>query len=309
MSSRRLLSAPASFICAAVLGAGSPCPETSELPTPLDVVSLETPAAAPIRAWTDKANLSMVSTTGNSKGNSLGFSNEFLYKWTNTSLAVNFGGVRIETTNVTRSATGLSTLPGGYVLTETETKTLTSDAYFANGRYDYKLTEHFFCFGNASWETNKPAGLDSRDRAILGVGVLWLDTPVTKLRTDVGGGFTKERPVFEPEGFDENHGTWQVSARVEQKLWASTLLTSEAAHIGNTKDKDDHLTTWKTSLTAKLSDRLALKIGYDLAYKNKPNAVAVTVMSVNNPSVIVGLIPVPLKKTDTMFTTSLVINF
>jgi len=299
MSSHSIFSAPVGLLSAALLSAVC--------------LAADTPASAPepvpARAWTDKASLSLVSTSGNSQGNSLGFSNEFLYKWSKASLAVNFGGVRVETTNLTRTATGLNTQPGGYALTETEAKTLTSDFYFLNGRYDYKFTEHFFGFGSAGWETNKPAGLDSRERAILGVGVIWLDTAETKLRTDVGFGFTQEKPVFEPAGFDENHGTWQVSAKVEQKLWTSTLLTSEAAFIGNTKDTDDTITIWKTGLTAKLSDRLALKIGYDLAYRNKPNSVAVPVMSILNPTQSLGVVPVPLKKTDTMFTTSLVINF
>ena len=304
MPSCRILSATASLLSAIVLSAGTP-----EAATPIGAASLDPPATTPTRAWTDKASLSLVSTSGNSKGDSLGFSNEFLYKWTKASLAVNFGGVRIETTNIARSATGLSTQPGGYVLEETETKTLTSDAYFANGRYDYKFTQHFFGFGSASWERNQPAGLDSRNQVILGVGVLWLDTPETKLRTDAGAGFTKERPVYEPAGFDGDHGTWQASARLEQKLWASSLLTSEAAYIGNTKDTEDSITAWRTSLTAKLSDRLALKIGYDLVHRNKPNSVAVPVMSVINPNLSLGVIPVPLKRTDTMFTTSLVINF
>lgn len=302
MYSPRIVPASLILLSAALLGAaplGAEAPESAATST----------AASPARAWTDKASLSLVSTSGNSKGDSFGFSNEFLYKWSEASLAVNIGGARIETTNVVRSATGLSTAPGGFVLTETETKTLTSDSYFANGRYDHKFTGRFFGFGSASWETNKPAGLDSRSRAIVGVGMQWLDKPETKLRTDLGVGFTKEQPVFEPAGFDQNHGTWQVSGRVEQMLWASSLLTSEAAYIGNTKDTDDRLVVWKTNFTTKLSDRLALKVGYDLAYKNKPNAVAVPVMSILNPGTSLGLIPVPLKKTDTMFTTSLVINF
>lgn len=297
MLSRRIFSASASLFSAAFLAAGTP------------EAAANSAAASPARAWTDKASLSLVSTSGNSKGDSLGFSNEFLYKWSNASLAVNFGGVRIETTNTVRSATGLSTNPGGYVLSETETKTLTSDSYFANGRYDRTFIGRFFGFGSVAWETNKPAGLDSRTRAIVGVGMQWLDTPETKLRTDLGVGFTKERPVFVTEGYEENHGTWQVSGRVEQKLWAASFLISEAAYVGNTKETDDHLVIWKTTLSTNLSDRLALKIGYDLAYKNKPNAVGVPVMSILNPGATLGLVPVALKKTDTMFTTSLVINF
>ncbi|HJV22453.1 MAG TPA: hypothetical protein VJ570_07145, partial [Holophagaceae bacterium] len=66
------------------------------------------PAPAPAPAWTDKASLSFVSVGGNAQSSSLGFANEYLYKWTDASFAFNLAGVRVNTTNITRSATGTS---------------------------------------------------------------------------------------------------------------------------------------------------------------------------------------------------------
>ncbi len=323
MKIRRLLPVSASLLAITSLGAGTPIPgppenllatnavvksdDSANVVSPVSV--LITPDAAPTRPWSDKASLSFVATSGNAKGNSLGFGNEFLYKWIQSQLAFNVGGVRIETTTVTHSATGLSTQPGGYVLNETETSQVSSESYFALGRYDYKFTEHFFAFGSVGWESNKPAGLDSRTKAIAGVGILWFDTSETKFRTDVGVGFTKEQPVFSTPDFEQSYGTWQVSAKLDQKFGSTTHFTSEAAFSNSMKDSRDYLGVWKNSLITKISDYLALKVGYDFTYKNKPASSAVNVISSLNSNVIIGQVPVLLKKTDTMFTTSLVITF
>jgi len=67
----------------------------------------------------------------------------------------------------------------------------------------------------------------------------------------------------------------------------------------------------RNAFTTTLSSRLALKVGYDLTYKNKPASVAVDVVKtpITTPPVILGQVPFFLKRTDSVFTTSLVITF
>jgi len=66
-----------------------------------------------------------------------------------------------------------------------------------------------------------------------------------------------------------------------------------------------------SSLGLALSKRLALKVGYDLAYRNRPNMLGIDIIEapVATPPVVLGKAPVELKKLDTVFTTSLVITF
>lgn len=272
-------------------------------------LALAAQAPAPAPTWTDKASLSFVSVGGNAQSQSLGFANEYLYKWTDASFAFNVAGVRVNTTTTTRSATGTSAM--NYTLVETSTTQTTSEAYTALLRYDHKLSEHAFWFGAGTWDRNRPSGLDNRYKGIAGVGNAWVNTDRTKFRTDYGFGYTKEDPLFRPDGFVDSYATWQLGAKLEQKAFATSAFTSELSLSGSLKEGKDWLGTLKNSFTTTLSQRLALKVGYDLAYRNQPNVLGVDIVQtpVTDPPVILGKAPVTLKKLDTVFTTSLVITF
>lgn len=265
--------------------------------------------AAPPSNWTDKASLSYVSVGGNAQSQSLGFANDYLYKWTDSSFAFNVAGVRVNTTNITRSASGTSAT--NYTLVETKTQQTTTEAYNALLRYDHKLSARTFWFGAGTWDRNIPSGLDSRTKGILGAGVTWVESDRTKFRTDLGLGYTKEKPVFRPEGFNDTYATWQLGAKVEQKVLATSAFGSELSLSGSLKEGKDWLGTLKNTFTTTLSQRLALKVGYDLAYRNKPNVLGIDIIEtpVATPPVVLGKAPVELKKLDTVFTTSLVITF
>lgn len=269
----------------------------------------QAPAAPPTSNWTDKASLSYVSVGGNAQSQSLGFANEYLYKWATSSLAFNVGGVRVNTSTTERTATGTSAT--NYTVQETTTQATTSEAYTALLRYDHKLAEHIFWFGAGSWDRNRPAGLDSRLKAILGLGTTWMESERTKFRTDYGLGYTKEEPLFRPAGFTGSYATWQLGAKLEQKVYAASAFNSELSLSGSLKEGRDWLGTLKNSFTTTLSQRLALKVGYDLAYRNKPNVLGIDILEtpVATPPVVLGKAPVTLKKVDTVFTTSLVITF
>ncbi len=265
--------------------------------------------AAPPSNWTDKASLSYVSVGGNAQSQSLGFANEYLYKWTDSSFAFNVAGVRVSTTNITRSASGTSAT--NYTLVETKTQQTTTEAYNSLLRYDHKLSAQTFWFGAGTWDRNRPSGLDNRYKGILGVGVTWSESDRTKFRTDFGLGYTKEDPLFRPAGFTDSNATWQLGAKLEQKVLATSTFGSELSLSGSLKESKDWLGTLKNTFTTTLSRRLALKVGYDLAYRNKPNVLGIDIIEtpVATPPVVLGKAPVELKKLDTVFTTSLVITF
>ncbi|MBI3132596.1 MAG: DUF481 domain-containing protein [Acidobacteria bacterium] len=265
--------------------------------------------AAPTSNWTDKASLSYVAVGGNAQSQSLGFANEYLYQWVASSLAFNLSGVRVNTTTIERSASGTSAT--NYTLVETTTQRTTSEAYTALLRYDHKFTEHSFWFGAGTWDRNRPAGLDNRYKGILGVGNAWVDSGRTKLRTDYGFGYTQEDPLFRPEGFTDSYATWQLGAKLEQKVLETSAFASELSLSGSLKEGRDWFGTLKNTFTTTLSQRLALKVGYDLAYRNRPHVLGIDILEapVATPPVVLGKAPVELKTLDTVFTTSLVITF
>ncbi len=265
--------------------------------------------AAPKQPWSDKASLSYVAVGGNASSQSLGFANEYKYAWSDASFAFNLGGVRVATTTTSRTAYGAS-LPAATV-TETDLTTTNTETYYANLRYDHKLSERFEWFGSAGWERNIPAGLEGRTTGLAGVGYWWVKDDRTKVFTDAGLGYTKESLVYTPAGTDSGFGTFRLGAKVEQKVFAASLFTSELNVSDSLKDSQNYLAVWRTSFTTTLSSRLALKVGYDMTYKNRPASVGVDVIQtpVATPPVILGQTAVQLKKLDTVFTTSLVLSF
>lgn len=265
--------------------------------------------APPKSPWSDKAALSYVAVGGNATSQSLGFSNDYKYEWSDATLAFNLGGVRAAATTVDRTASG-ATL-GSAVVTETRTTKTSTETYFTNLRFDHKLSEQLQWFASVGWERNIPAGLEGRLAGIVGLGHWWLKADRTTFFTDAGVGYTRETPVLSQARTDETFATLRLSAKLEKKVLDASLLTSELALSDSIKDSQNYLAVWRSAFTTTLSSRLALKVGYDVTYKNKPAFVAVDVVQtpLATPPVVLGQVPFQLKKTDTVFTTSLVITF
>ncbi|WP_285570330.1 DUF481 domain-containing protein [Geothrix limicola] len=263
----------------------------------------------PKSPWSDKAALSYVAVAGNATSQTLGFSNEYKYTWSNATFAFNLGGVRAAATTVDRAASGPSL--DAATITETRTTKTSTESYFTNLRYDHKLSEQLQWFGSAGWERNIPAGLEGRYAVIAGLGHWWIKADRTKFFTDAGVGYTKETPLLSQPGEDESFATFRLGAKLEQKVYEASLFTSELAVSDSFKDSQNYLAVWRNAFTTTLSSRLALKVGYDVTYKNKPAFVGVDVVQtpVATPPVVLGQVPFQLKKTDTVFTTSLVITF
>ncbi|HJV47753.1 MAG TPA: DUF481 domain-containing protein [Geothrix sp.] len=263
----------------------------------------------PKSPWSDKAALSFVAVGGNATSQTLGFSNDYKYTWSDATFAFSLGGVRAAATTVDRAATG-PTLDAA-VVTETRTTKTSTESYFTNLRYDHNLSERLQWFGSLGWERNIPAGLEGRISAIAGLGHWWVKQDRTKFFTDAGLGYTKETPVLSHAGEDESFATFRLGAKLEQKVYAASLFTSELALSDSFKDSQNYLAVWRNAFTTNLSSRLALKVGYDVTYKNKPAFVGVDVIQtpIATPPVVLGQVPFQLKKTDTVFTTSLVITF
>lgn len=267
------------------------------------------PAPAPKRPWSDKASLSWVSVDGNAKSQSFGFANEYKYAWSDATFAFNAGGVRVNTTTFNRSASGPDM--NNVTVLQTETTATTAENYYANLRYDHDITEKLHWFGSAAWDRNVPSGIDSRTIGTAGLSYWWVKEDRTKFRTDMGLGYTKITPVVQVPSFQDSFGTWSAGAYFEKKFLAASSFTSNLVITDSLKDSKAYLGVWQNALTVSMSNHLALQVGYNLTYNNAPAFVAVDVVQtpVATPPVILGQIPVQLKKTDTILTTSLVITF
>jgi putative salt-induced outer membrane protein YdiY len=279
-------------------------PVAAQMPGP--VPQSASPQAT--RPWNNVTTLSYVATAGNAQGQTIGFGNEFLYKMPQSLFSLKAGAIRVNTTVVTRAATGNSLQD--YLLHENRIPTTTAEAYFLNGRHDYRLKEkdRWYWFGGAGWERNRPAGLDNKYTSMAGFGRIWADSELTRLRTDAGFGYTHEQPLVPSANFQSNYGTFNLTSQLKQKIGAGSLYTADLTLTESLSEGQDYLGVLRQGFTVSINKTMALKVGYDVTYKNQPNLIQVEVFTNALPPVSLGKISVPAKRTDTVFTTSLVIT-
>jgi len=249
--------------------------------------------------WHDSAELSYVVTAGNAETNTLGFKNKTWKKWERSAFELNAGGVRAEAT--TKFAVGTATS-----FDIEEDKNLTAEAYYLNGRYDGKFTDHCFWFAGAGWDRNTFAGIDNRYTAVAGLGNLWIDTDRAKFRTDYSATYTKEDDVVDDPTFDDAFVGARLAYSYMHKLGASTTFNSDLTVDDNLEDTADLRANMINSVAVSMSKRLALKVSLQLLYDHQPALGSFDLF--NTAGTNIGTVTDELDTLDTIFTTSLVIN-
>ncbi len=257
------------------------------------------------KGWQDTAELSYVLTSGNSDTKTLGFKNKLWREWERSSFELKAGGVRAESTTTEWIAFGV---PSDYNVDKNETTDLTAEAYYLNGRYDHKITEAFFWFGQGGWERNRFAGLDNRYSAVGGVGNVWVDTDRLKFRTDYALSYTKQEDVVE----DPNVSSTFLGARFSwaylHKFGQNTTYTNDFVVDENLDDTSDVRLDMTNGVAVSMNSHLALKVALQLIYDNVPSLIKVDLFDAPGGTKT-GTVLAELDELDSIFTTSLVINF
>lgn len=264
------------------------------------------PAAAdePAPGWSDAAELSFVVTSGNSSAQTFGFKNALARAWERSSFELKAGGVRVESRTINAFAVGSSQ---SFRVEDSET-TVTAENYFLNGRYDRKITDRFFWYAGAGWDRNRFAGIENRYIGIGGVGNVWLDREDLKFRTDYALTLTRQRNVvFDPD-FDETFAGVRASWAYLNALGATTVYTNTLVVDDNLEDTPDLRADMTNSVAVSMNDHLALKVGLQLLYDNRPSLKRIELRATpDGPAT--GEVDVELDELDVIFTTALVVNF
>jgi putative salt-induced outer membrane protein YdiY len=240
----------------------------------------------------DAAELGIVITAGNSESKSLGFKNKFVASWgTTSSLEINAAAVRVESTTKSADASG----------DIHEDTTTTASSKMLNARYNHKISEHFYWFAGAGWERNVFAGFNSRYTGFGGIGNIWVDTDVTKFRTDYAVSWTKENGVIDDPAVDDSYAGARLSWAFLHKFGASTVYTNELTINENLDETSDFRADMTNAVAVAMSKKLALKVSLQWLYDHEP-----AIIGVPSPN---GPVPDRADSLDTVFTASLVINF
>ncbi|MGA2532685.1 MAG: DUF481 domain-containing protein [Candidatus Aminicenantales bacterium] len=252
--------------------------------------------------WKATAELSFVVTGGNTATAAFSLANTLKRSWEKDALTVKTYLLSSHATTITRTAVGTET---DFSVIEQKTERLVAENFLVSGMYDHRLSKKVVLQVGLGWDRNRFAGLASRVIFTAGTGYAWIETDRTQFKTDGAMTYTLRKYFGQPA---TSFAGFRAIATFEQKLFDSSAFASQFIFDENLKRTVDWRYDWTNSVTASISKSLALKTSVRLLHAHLPANEAVPLF--DPEGLPTGLtVPVPLKKVDTLFTTSIVINF
>jgi len=223
------------------------------------LITAASAAASPAFAdWTGKGQAGVVVSTGNSES-----------KAGNVKLAVG------ETTGPWTNTVGFNAV---YAADSVNT---TSQRWELLGQTNYKFDAHNYLFGGLRYEDDRFGGYKSQATLSAGLGHLFIDTADTKLSGQAGLGFKRTEKRVPADTV--NALAYLGSLDFRHAFNASTTLLDK---LSVEATSDNTYAQNELALEVKMSDKLALAVGYAVRYNSDP--------------------PPAFKKTDTLTTVNLV---
>jgi putative salt-induced outer membrane protein YdiY len=246
------------------------------------------------------ADLSYVLTSGNSSSSSLGFKADVTRRWTKSSLGFAAGGIRASSSPDTRVAVGT---PDDFEVRIPDSEP-TAEAYYARGRYDYKLSERLFYTLGGGWERNRFSGIENRWVVDTGVGYIVLNNDKTAFRGALGVTYTSEDyTVASTNSFVGARVGWDF----RHQLLATTTLTHTLILDENLEDTSDLRIDAQFGLRVAMTAKLGLKVNWRILFDNQPAFEKLPLVAPGGqPSGLTVL--APYKKTDQGLSISLVFS-
>ncbi len=255
-----------------------------------------------LAGWEAKAEVSYVVTGGNSSTSAFSLGTALSRNWEKDKVIIKSYLLRSFSTDVTRTAVGTE---ADFAVTEEQVQRLVAENYSLSGQYDHRISKKFRFQAGIGWDRNRFAGVAGRFVFSAGAGYAFLETERTEIKTNAGLTFTMRKYIGEEltsfAGF-----RWNFEA--EHKIGENSSLSSHFIFDENLKKTEDWRFDWTNSAAASLSNPLAIKVSLRFLYSHLPALESIPLFDAGG--VDTGLtVRVPLKKLDTIFTTSLVINF
>ena len=255
--------------------------------------------------WFDAAELTYVSTAGNSEARTLGFRNTLRRVWEDANFTFDVSLFRASSGTVTRTATGSS--PDDFQVIKESVSELTAENYNARGQYDRNLSARLYWFAGAGWDRNPFAGIRNRYDAGGGIGNIWFDNDTTRFRTDYGVSVVHQEDVVTDPSFDPTFASLRLSSDFTRKLTSNSEFINVTIANENLNETTDFRLDMINSLGVQMSSLLALKVSYQILFDNLPSLEQVDLIAPGGNAV--GSVVVPVDKFDGIFTVALVLNF
>lgn len=200
---------------------------------------------APPKKWKDTAELSLVSTNGNSRTTTASVKDLFTYDWTNTKLELEGGALGAKSKGV-----------------------VTDERYNASEKVSQKVSEFNYVFERFGWEKNRFTGVANRYDSGLGVGRKVLATPRHDLRTELGGGYVNEERTQGAKRVSFASG--RAYARYEFTISPTAKASQDGEYLHNFAFADDYRIRTETALQASINAHFSIKVSYLWSRVGKP---------------------------------------
>lgn len=254
------------------------------------------------RIWKDKAEFSLVVTSGNAVSRTFGLANTLTGEWDRDSIELKIKAVRAQGVTLTRTAAGTFDNPA---ISENPELRLAAENYAASGSYSRSLTNGLLFKSGGGWERNLFAGISSRTVLAAGLGYALIETDTTRLRSDLSLTYTFRSYV---ESGPDRFAGIRIAGAIEKTVSPTTVYAGILTLDENLQNFTDWRIDTTHSLSVSVSRRLALKVGLDMVYIHKPAAQEIPLFGPDTEHTG-DFVFAPLKKLDTVFTTSFVVDF
>jgi putative salt-induced outer membrane protein len=212
--------------------------------------------------WTGVGELGFVSTSGNTDTETLNLKLEFIKEmeqWRHRFTAA--------------------------ALTASKNGTNDAKRYSAEFQGDRKLSEKSYVFGALRWDVDKFGAYDPMQTITAGYGNQLLKSDTHELKAEIGLGYRKMEDAT--TGISSNDA---IARLLLDDIWAITPTTAWTNRLLVESGSDNTFTQFNTGLAVSMSERFALKFGFELR---------------NNSDIPATV----LDKTDTTTTMNLVYHF
>ena len=162
----------------------------------------------------------------------------------------------------------------------------TAENYLVSARAVRKLSTRWDAFGGLAWAKDPFAGFDSQTVASAGATYLAVESKRHLLTLDAGLAYTWEDRVPPAEDVDFAGGL--LGLGWEWTLSKNSKLVERLVFLPNFDDSSDWRLNSMIALEAAVNSWLALRLGFDLRYRNQPIGDADSTDTTSTASVVLN---------------------
>ena len=304
----------------------------------LPLHSAEPPQAPNKLGWFNATELSVIYTAGNSDTQTYGFKDTLRRDWPTAHFKIKADYLRSDTADdkYLQVDPGITFLPGERPpdppLTLIEPPVEPDvEKIFVEGLYAREITESFFWSAGASWDRNEDAGILNRYIGFGTVGNRWFRRDDFSWNTSYGLSYTDRHEEHTEPGRQEQFAGLRLGSELRMKMGTITSFSSEFTGNMSFADADDYTLDITSSVAVAMSKHVSLKVSLQYLFNNLPaledvDVIALVVLedpdgvpgngdeffrtvSSGGSEVALGESPVHKEQLDTIFRTTLVIDF